>query len=152
MIIHMPRNTHSSGNIATSAAEWRGLTNATTLYDQGAWLVYRFASHPLADFGGIQNALWDLFLQKTGTGSNLDPTSDSYWLKQADANYASLSAAQLANIVVLSPINGSQNPSGNSIPQEFLTMAPEPGMYAIFGLGLILLSIGTFRRGSNKKN
>ena len=131
-------------NISTSSVMWKGLPNALTLYEEAAWLVNEFGSHSL-DASGIQNAIWDIFLQKTGSGSNTDATTDAYWLLQASNNYKTLTAAQIASVQILTPIAGTQ--SGNhGLPQEFITLTPEPATYVLFGAGIILLGIGSFRR------
>src|SRR5579863_4829135 len=73
-------------NIASgSSVMWKNLPNALNLYEQAAWLVNEFGTHSL-DTSGIQNAIWDIFTQKAGTGLNTDQTTDSYWLLQASTN------------------------------------------------------------------
>jgi hypothetical protein len=135
-----------SANIASqSTVMWRALPNALTLYEQAGWLVNQFGSHP-ADASGIQNAIWDIFLQRSGTGLNTDQKTDAYWLVQAINNYNSVTAVQLANTVFLTPVAGSQVPFADGTPQEFITLTPEPASYALLGLGLMLVSLGTFRR------
>jgi len=141
-----------NSKIATdSSVMWRGLSGALSLYEQAAWLVNQFGLHP-SDASGMQNAIWDLFLQRPGTGSVNDHSTDTYWLNQASLNYTSLSAAQMANTLILTPVAGSQRPLSDGMPQEFLMATPEPATYALFGTGLILLSLGTFRRKRNKNN
>jgi hypothetical protein len=141
-----------NANIASSSpVMWRGLPNALTLYEQVAWLVNQFGSHA-ADASGLQNAIWDIFLQKSGTGLNTDPTTDAYWLVQAATNYSKLTAAQIADTFILTPIAGTTVPSADGTPQEFLYVTPEPASYALIGIGIVLLSLGSFRRGNRKTN
>ena len=139
-------------NIASTSVEFKGLPNSTTLYEQAAWLVFQFATHPLADATGIQAALWDLMTQ-VNPGSSSNQTTAGYWYSQAilAANYNSLTATQKAELVILTPVLNSQNPLSYGTPQEMFAIAPEPGTYALFGMGLLLLSLGTFRR-RNKVN
>ena len=124
---------------------WSSRSNATTLYEEAAWLAYQFATHPIgtADVLGIQSAIWDLFLQHSGTGSVSDPTSSAYWMAQANTNYGSLTGSQIAGFRILTPVSGSQMPLSDGMPQEFFNTTPEPATYALFGSGLILLSLGT---------
>jgi hypothetical protein len=132
-------------NIASgSSVMWKNLPNALNLYEQAAWLVNEFGTHSL-DTSGIQNAIWDIFTQKAGTGLNTDQTTDSYWLLQASTNYQTLTAAQIASTQFLTPVAGSQS-GGYGTPQEFITLSPEPATYVLFGAGIILLAIGSFRR------
>lgn len=142
----------NSGINAGSVVEFKGLPNATTLYEEAAWLAYQFATHPIgtADVLGIQSAIWDLFLQHSGTGSVSDPTSSAYWMAQANTNYGSLTGSQIAGFRILTPVSGSQMPLSDGMPQEFFNTTPEPATYALFGSGLILLSLGTFRRRRNQ--
>ncbi|HEY3836557.1 MAG TPA: PEP-CTERM sorting domain-containing protein [Bryobacteraceae bacterium] len=135
-------------NIASSSVLWKNLPSALTLYEQAAWLVNEFGTHSM-DASGIQNAIWDIFLQKTGSGSNSDQTTDSYWLLQASNNYKTLTSAQIASAEILSPIAGTQS-GGYGLPQEFITLTPEPATYVLFGAGVILLGIGSFRRTAQK--
>jgi hypothetical protein len=138
-------------NISSTVVEFRGLPNATTLYEEAAWLVFQFASHPLADATGIQTAIWDL-MTSVNPGSSSNQTTAGYWYGQASSNYTSLTTAQKAELIILTPVAGSQIPSTHGAPQEFFAVAPEPGTYALFGSGLILLSLGTFRRRGKKVN
>jgi len=134
-----------------SSVAFKALPSAATLYERVAWLVNRFGSFP-ADASGLQHAIWDIFLHKGGTGLNTDPTTDAYWLTQSAANYTKLTAAQVANTFILTPVAGSQRPLVDGMPQEFFYVTPEPATYAMFGIALVLLSLGTFRRKSNKRD
>ena len=143
-----------NSNIANgSIVEWKNLTSsglhvAATLYEEAAWLAYQFSKNPTSDWGGIQNAIWDLFLQQAGSGTGV--TSSAYWMAQASANYTTLTTTQIANVLILTPVSGTQNPLSDGMPQEFFTIVPEPSTYALFGAALILLSLGTFHRKSRK--
>jgi hypothetical protein len=141
-----------NANIASgSTVTWRGISNAATVYEQVAWLVNQFGSHP-SDASGLQNAIWDLFLLKSGTGSISDPSTDAYWIQQSAANYSTLTTAQIASFTILTPLAGTQMPVSAGLPQEFFTMAPEPASYALFGIGIVLLSLGSFRRKGRNTN
>jgi hypothetical protein len=136
-----------NSNVATgSNVLWKGLAGAVTLYEEAAWLVYQFGSSPAADYGGLQNAIWDTFLGKAGTGSASDKTTDAYWLLKASTNYSTLTTAQIANTVILTPVAGSQNPLSDGQPQEFIMVTPEPASYVLFGMGVILISLGSIRK------
>jgi len=138
-------------NVSSTQVMFKGLTSgglnvATSLYEQAAWLVFQFAGHP-ADNSPIENAIWDLFKQTAGavanqTSTNTNMLSEGYWLYQA--KHATLTAVQISKIIVLTPTGIPAGYSGR--PQEFFAIAPEPGTYALFGTGLILLSLGSFRR------
>ena len=53
-----------NSNIASgSSVAFKALPSAATLYERVAWLVNQFGSFP-TDASGIQNAIWDIFLQK----------------------------------------------------------------------------------------
>ena len=139
-----------NANIANnSTVMWRNLPAAVTLYEEASWLVYQFQSNT-SDASGLQNAIWDLFLQKAGTGSVTDPSTDSYWLKQANANYTTLTASQMAGTVILTPVAGTQKPGNYGTPQEFITTTPEPASYALIGIGVMLAGL-IRRRGSKTR-
>jgi hypothetical protein len=133
------------GNISQSSVMFKNLNNALALYEEAAWLVLQFGSNGQYA-SGLQNALWDVFLQKAGTGSTSDKTTDAYWLNQAALNYTTLTDGQKQGVVFLTPVANSQRPLSDGTPQEFVMVTPEPGSYALIGTGIILLAIGTFRR------
>jgi hypothetical protein len=161
---------YDTKNQAVPTVMWGGLTDplhptihvATTLYEEAAWLVYQFAGSPL-DNSVIQQAIWDLFNQATGGVSNqvvtnTNKATEGYWLYHAyndglDSShvFSTLTPNQIADLLILTPVVGTQS-GGHGAPQEFFAIAPEPATYALFGSGLILLSLATFRRRRNKTN
>jgi len=154
--ITLGSNAFPTGAIGPYLATVNGIQepNAITLYEKAAWLVNQFGTVPTADNGGLQNAIWDLFLQRAGTGLNTDKTTDAYWLLEAAAKYTALTSAQMANTYFLTPVSGTTTPSADGTPQEFIvvltTATPEPSTYAMLGAGVILLPMGRLRRRRNK--
>jgi len=86
------------------------------------------------------------------TGFNTNPTTHADWLAQSTANPTASTTTQIANALVLTPVAGSQRPPVDGMTQELFYATPEPATYAMFGIGLVLLSLGTFRRGNNRND
>ncbi len=135
-------------------------TYSTTLYEQAAYLALQLLGANSANAPAIQTAIWSLFDSGAptvaGSGSS-SPTSTAYWLKQVSttgSNWASdlaLVTKLGSEIEFLTPTSIVKNGVTGSNPQEFIyVVTPEPATYAMFGMGLILLSLGTFRRTSKK--
>ena len=142
-------------------------TVATEIYEAVGYLVLKLVNSP-SDPSDLQNAIWDLTkdtgladiynLQLGSSASKGWGNADAGFTAQALANYGSLTTTQQKDLEILTPIAGTQsnpysgsNPNGNKLPQEFWTVAPEPGTYAMFGIGLTLLSLGTFRRARKSR-
>jgi len=147
----------SSGNLSNTLygpglIASHNLAYATQLYDEVAWLALQFANNVQADWGGIQSAMWQIMNSSApNTNPNVasSPTSTAYWLLQAAANFGHVNNA---NVEILTLASGTKTSTGASSVQEFLVLTPEPATYALFGSGLILLSLGTFRRRRNKSS
>ncbi len=138
------------------------LSVATKLYDEVAYLALQFASHS-ADTSAIQGAIWDIFYSYVGgspkvalIGTVTDPTTVLYWYDKAQTQtVVTQSSAIASQIEILTPTSaGATCQPKQGCSQEFLvlTSSPEPATYAMFGAGLILLSLVTFRRRRNKAN
>ncbi len=146
------------------------LQTATTLYDEVAYLALQFAANPMADWAGIQDAIWNLFNAYVSVPGKVPPTKSpvggdpktgsGYWLTQAANNYL-VGAANAYRIEILTPVVGYKNGvpitgiPGTAGSQEFImitAITPEPGTYAMLGSGLILLSLATFRRRRTRKS
>ncbi len=139
------------GNPATPTTGLRFSPAATSLYEEVAWLALQFSSNP-TDTGAIQTAVWDVF-NLSGTTQMGDSLA---WLAKAElsSNYNGSAVNSMASkIFFLTPIDGSQNPVYDGNPQEFILISgtPEPATYTLFGAGLMLISVGTFRRTKNSK-
>ncbi len=145
-----------------------GSNYSTTVYEEVAWLAIQELSYNAASPGSstvqaIQSAIWDLFGGGSGAGGVALSSGYQSWVNMVltgsttggTTNFVG-SARQTAvvnmaqDIFILTPVVGSPNsttklgPTGGD--QEFIMITPEPATYALFGAGLILLSLCTFRR------
>jgi hypothetical protein len=140
---------------------------ATKLYDEVAYLTLQFSTYKAtSQISAIQGAIWDLFYQfdptttlnggkppvTIGTGTT---TSDVYYWYNAAKTETTVTPTSAIDkyIEILTPTCTSGGKTvtcvagGPAASQEFILVAtPEPATYAMFGFGLILLSLGTFRR------
>lgn len=145
---------------------------ATKLYDAIAFLAMKVVPGAGAANNDLQTAIWYLvnndFLTNGKTPPKLDsgisPLSPLTGLSTVAQNWVSLAMSQSytagygANVFILTPEcpNGTKTACGAAgtltHSQEFIVVTPEPATYALFGMGLILLSLGTFRRRRNRLN
>jgi hypothetical protein len=117
---------------------------ALGLYEQAAWLALQLASQPTSQYGDIQATIWQLF-----NAAAPNPSS-SYWLQQAESNYASTDYGDFYIITNTGPVQQFGQ------VQEFLTQmlptaapaatAPEPNAQLLIGLVLIGASCVLRRR------
>jgi len=133
--------------------------DSLTQYEQVAYLVEQmFALNPSAPgyaqaLGDLQWAVWNIFDPSLNDGAN-DPYGT---ISAADqANIANLVASAVANgpngnysnLMVYTPVAGTQVPSSDGTPQEYFgdapLTAPEPGVVLLLGTGLTALIL--FRR------
>jgi len=147
----MLNNLNASNYKMTEFGSMAGsLSAATKLYDEVAYLALQFGANPIANWGGIQTAIWHIFDANASTVAGTGKTSTAYWTNLAGmATNQAIGAANAYRIEILTP-NSPQRAPGKGGPQEFIVVTPEPATYALFGMGLILLSLGTYRRRNKK--
>ena len=116
-------------------------SNVATEYAEEAYLYSKMTSLSLADPDyntdrtDIQEAAWEI----TDAGYIAsDPSGAQTWVTRAQNNYSLLN---LANFEIVSDVN---NGSGRN--QEFMIDSPEPGSLTLLGAGLLLASLGGFRK------
>lgn len=136
-------NVTTPSNLA--GTKWGGLSNASTLYDEAAWLTLQLlGTSNKSTAAAIQYAIWDLF----------DPTDVKSWLSTDPTFYSTvlswvatagsaqpLSAAQLADFLIYTPntsypITCNGGTCANTPPQEFIVYTPEPSTLLLLGVGL----------------
>ena len=120
-------------------------------YLQAAWLTQQiFANLGNAQLvGWMQYALWDLFTAGASSGlSQSDQNQVNTWLANAAANY-NCAACDYSNVLIYTPVPGTQKPGSDGLPQEYLgidgpggggsgntTGAPEPATLLLMATGL----------------
>lgn len=96
-----------------------------------------------SDAAKLQYAIWDIF-DPSGVSSYLgssDPTLLNSAVKDANGALAgTYTTGQFSNLSILTPDVGTQ-PRGDGRPQEFIVETPEPGTFALLGIGLLMLGI-----------
>ena len=127
-------------------AQFSGLSQ----YEQVAYLtqeMFANSNNPQAQ-ADIQWAIWDIFdpgvssNDPYGTISAQDQSNIAGWLAAAQANAGS---GDYADVLVFTPVAGTQ-PDQDGSPQEYVTVTPEPGTLALFGIGLVAFGIIARRR------
>lgn len=113
-------------------------------YEQAAWLLLQFASHP-SDTAGIQYAIWDLF-DSGAPGYGSGQNSSSYWLQQAQSQ--DLSGFDFSGFRIYTPTawwdpqtHAYDNLDLGTRPQEYIA-TPEPAAIVLFGSAALLLMLG----------
>jgi len=164
----------NSGGKTTATVLYASQTASTSLYEEAAylaWIAPSFTSNS-SYATAIQDAIWYLFdggstakHPLTDTSQPTNENGSTYWYNLAVSSYDdynnvsgaswynSLTSPQQKSILFLDPVSGTQSSGG--FPQEFIyitSSTPEPATFALFGTGLILLSLGTFRRRAKKSN
>ncbi|HYT22069.1 MAG TPA: PEP-CTERM sorting domain-containing protein [Candidatus Polarisedimenticolia bacterium] len=110
-----------------------GSMNPQTLYEEAAWLVTQFASHP-GDYVSLQYALWDLMTPGAEPTNffNADGTTVAQWLALAAANYGQINPA---NFVIITNNTGTLAYTGQV--QEFIVQTPEPATAVLLLMGIV---------------
>jgi hypothetical protein len=99
------------------------------LYDEAAWLVSQFASHP-TNYVSLQYALWDLMSPGAEPTTYTDGVKVSQWLTWAGQNYGSINPANFEIITNVGPLKY------NGQVQEFIVQTPEPATIVLLLIGL----------------
>jgi len=120
-------------------------------YAEAGWLVQQMLSPTYSGnstvVGTMQWALWDVFdpgissTEPWGAITPADQMQINYWLGQAAANYAS---GDYSNLVIYTPVPGSQIPKGDGPPQEFIGLGTPQAMaepMTLWTLLAVLLSV-----------
>jgi len=139
-----------SGSIANpTGATFAGQANSGQKYDAVAFLAEQlFALSPSdatysSDAAKLQYAIWDIFDPNGVSGylNTIDPTLLASAISDANGALAgTYTSGEFSDLSILTPDPGTQ-PSGDGRPQEFIVRTPEPGTFALLGIGLLMLGI-----------
>jgi hypothetical protein len=145
-----------TANITTlanlSGTKWGGLSNATTLYEEAAWLTEKLMVASPSQAPDIQFAIWAIFDPSAVNGLSLaDQTTVAGLVMQAQSQ--SFTTSEFANVLIYTPnttdpilCNGQA--CADTPPQEFMVVTPEPGALALLLIGLSAIALGTRRKRS----
>jgi hypothetical protein len=108
--------------------------NATTQYEEAAWLLSQIPSAGAGEVGDINFAVWSIFTDNVPVQpqtSTLD--GSAYWLTQATtAANNNFYGMNFSNYEIVTPTD-----NGTGSAQEYLISVPEPSSMLMLGTGLI---------------
>src|SRR6266446_3016526 len=116
-------------------------SSATILYEEAAWLVTQFASHP-GDYVSLQYALWNLMSPTNASAGSLgfmgsDGITVTQWLAMAAAGYTNINPANFQIVTNAGPLGYTGQ------VQEFIVLTPEPAtiLLLLVGIGVMFLFV-----------
>jgi len=134
--------------------------NETQNYEEAGWLVQQMqmylpgtGSSNAQTVGDIQWAIWDIFYPGVSTSDpygsigTSDQTNIATWLTNANLNYAS---GNYSNVMVYTPVPGTQVPVKDGPPQELLGVMPEP--MTLWSLLIVLAAIALAHKWVDRTN
>jgi hypothetical protein len=152
----------TSNFTATSVSNISSLqfpSSTVTQYLEAAWLTQQiFANLGNSTLvGWMQYALWDIFDPTASSGlSAANQAGVNTWLANAAANY-NCATCNYSNVLIYTPVPGTQKPGTDGLPQEYLgidppgggggsgnSTVPEPATLLLTGTGLV--GLASFRR------
>jgi hypothetical protein len=145
-------NTRYGSSVNTGLSSNPYTTNPLTLYEEAAWLVTQFASHP-SDYVTLQHALWDLMTpgaeSTSFTNNDADNKSVGDWLALAGTGYTSINPADFEILTNIGCTPGTNTPclAYSGQVQEFIVRTPEPSSLALLVSGMLALMLLVIRRG-----
>ena len=116
-------------------------SSAATLYEEAAWLVTQFDSHP-GDYVSLQCALWNLMSPANASAGSLgfvgsDGITVGQWLALATAGYKNINLADFQIVTNAGPLGYTGQ------VQEFVVRTPEPAtiLLLLVGIGEMFLYV-----------
>jgi hypothetical protein len=104
-------------------------SSAAMLYEEAAWLVTQFSSHP-GDYVSLQYALWNLMSPNNpNAGSGIAVTN---WLALAAAGYTTINPA---NFLIIT--NNGQLAYTSQVQEFFVVTTPEPATFLLVLVGVV---------------
>jgi hypothetical protein len=109
-------------------------SSASMLYEEAAWLVTQFGSHP-GDYVSLQYALWNLMSPTNANAGSLgfmgsDGITVGQWLSMAAAGYKNINLANFQIVTNVGPLGYT------SQVQEFIVPTPEPATILLLLVGI----------------
>jgi hypothetical protein len=119
-------------------------SSAANLYQEAAWLVTQFASHP-GDYVSLQYALWNLMSPTNARAGSLgfmgsDGTTVAQWLAMAAAGYTNMNLANIQIVTNIGPLGYTGQ------VQEFIVRTPEPATILLLLVGIVAMLLFVSRR------
>ena len=110
-------------------------SSAAVLYQEAAWLVTQFSSHP-GDYVSLQYALWNLMSPNNSNAGSLayqnsDGITVASWLQMAGLYYATINPANFLIITNTGPLAYT-----GQVQEFFVVTTPEPATFLLVLVGV----------------
>src|SRR5438552_14934080 len=105
-------------------------TSAAVLYQEAAWLVTQFSSHP-GDYVNLQYALWNLMSPNNPNAGSYQNSDVESWLQMAGLYYATINPANFLIITNTGPLAYT-----GQVQEFFVVTTPEPATFLLVLVGV----------------